>query len=392
MESVLQNNNLQKKRYQRYSIPSAQPEEILRAQPATQPKKAEFFYVGKKSALIDSLIRSFESGYAAETPEQACAMLQRLAAHSNTVPDVIIAEATANFQDLLQFHQFISAQPSLKSIPFFIESSAASADELEKIKASPLANDIIRLSDLSKQRLLAKINFWKRVNQRINTIQDEQPAEDLFRVRRSAADLSKRAVDIALSLILMVVLSPVFLLIVLALKIESNGPVFYISKRAGKGYRIFNFYKFRTMNIEANKHISRLAHLNLYSPLTEEGPVFIKFDNDPRITRLGAFLRKCSLDEIPQLWNVFKGDMSLVGNRPLPLYEAVSLTTDEWAKRFIAPAGITGLWQIKKKNKYRMSAEERLDLDIHYADKSNFLFDLWIMLNTPAAVIQKTNA
>jgi lipopolysaccharide/colanic/teichoic acid biosynthesis glycosyltransferase len=89
---------------------------------------------------------------------------------------------------------------------------------------------------------------------------------------------------------------------------------------------------------------------------------------------------------------VFKGDMSLVGNRPLPLYEAATLTTDEWAKRFMAPAGITGLWQIKKKSQNKMTAEERINLDINYADKSNFLFDLWIMANTPSAVIQRTNA
>jgi lipopolysaccharide/colanic/teichoic acid biosynthesis glycosyltransferase len=146
------------------------------------------------------------------------------------------------------------------------------------------------------------------------------------------------------------------------------------------------------MITSANDNISDLSHLNLYNPLRENGPVFIKIDNDPRVTKLGAFLRKCSLDELPQLLNVFKGDMSLVGNRPLPLYEAATLTTDEWAKRFMAPAGITGLWQIKKKTKYKMTAEERINLDVKYADKSNFLFDLWIMANTPSAVIQRTNA
>ena len=155
---------------------------------------------------------------------------------------------------------------------------------------------------------------------------------------------------------------------------------------------IFNFYKFRTMVAEANDKITDFSHLNLYNPLKENGPVFIKIDNDPRITRIGAFLRKCSLDELPQLWNVFKGDMSLVGNRPLPLYEAATLTTDQWAKRFMAPAGMTGLWQIKKKNKNKMTAEERISLDINYADNSSFFFDLWIMANTPSAVIQRTNA
>ena len=142
----------------------------------------------------------------------------------------------------------------------------------------------------------------------------------------------------------------------------------------------------------SNNKISDFSHLNRYNTLKSHGPVFIKIVNDPRITRLGAFLRKCSLDELPQLLNVLKGDMSLVGNRPLPLYEAATLTTDEWAKRFMAPAGMTGLWQIKKKKSIGMTAEERINLDINYADKSNFLFDLWIMANTPYAVIQRTNA
>jgi lipopolysaccharide/colanic/teichoic acid biosynthesis glycosyltransferase len=228
------------------------------------------------------------------------------------------------------------------------------------------------------------------VKERIS--REQQPLNEEASVQSSPGDFSKRVFDIIISALLMVVFSPIFLLVIIALKIESRGPVFYVSKRAGRGYNIFKFYKFRTMITGSNDKISDLAHLNLYNPLKENGPVFIKIDNDPRITRLGAFLRKCSLDELPQLWNVFRGDMSLVGNRPLPLYEAATLTTDEWAKRFMAPAGITGLWQINKKRKFKMTAEERISLDINYADKSNFLFDLWIMANTPSAVIQRTNA
>jgi lipopolysaccharide/colanic/teichoic acid biosynthesis glycosyltransferase len=235
------------------------------------------------------------------------------------------------------------------------------------------------------------VNFWKKVKNRIS--KEQKPLnEEVSNVQNSPAMFSKRTFDVVISILLMIVLSPLFLLITLAIKIESRGPIFYVSKRAGRGYNIFNFYKFRTMVMEANDKISDFSHLNLYNPLKENGPVFIKIDNDPRITRIGAFLRKCSLDELPQLWNVLKGDMSLVGNRPLPLYEAATLTTDQWAKRFMAPAGMTGLWQIKKKGQKKMTAEERISLDINYADNSNFLFDLWIMANTPSAVIQRTNA
>ncbi len=140
----------------------------------------------------------------------------------------------------------------------------------------------------------------------------------------------------------------------------------------------------------ADQKIGELNHLNQYNAETA-GPVFFKINNDPRITRVGRFLRNTSLDELPQLFNVFLGDMSLVGNRPLPLYEAETLTTDDYAMRFMAPAGITGLWQIKKRGNKDMSVEERINIDIHYAQKYNFVTDLWIMANTPSALLQKEN-
>ena len=99
-----------------------------------------------------------------------------------------------------------------------------------------------------------------------------------------------------------------------------------------------------------------------------------------------------ALMNYPNLSMFYWGDMSLVGNRPLPLYEAATLTTDQCAQRFLAPAGITGLWQIKKRGHEDMSAEERINLDIDYANKYNFMYDLWIMANTPSALIQKSSA
>jgi lipopolysaccharide/colanic/teichoic acid biosynthesis glycosyltransferase len=201
--------------------------------------------------------------------------------------------------------------------------------------------------------------------------------------------MSKRAFDILVASIALLLLSPLFLLIALAVRLESRGPIFYIAKRAGRGYKIFNFYKFRTMIHGADKKMTDLAHLNQYG--AEKGPVFFKINNDPRITKVGSFLRNTSLDELPQLVNVLLGDMSLVGNRPLPLYEAKNLTTDDYAARFMAPAGITGLWQVKKRGTKEMSVEERISLDIDYATKCNFVTDLWIIANTPTALLQKEN-
>ncbi|MEH0158268.1 sugar transferase [Limibacter armeniacum] len=196
----------------------------------------------------------------------------------------------------------------------------------------------------------------------------------------------KRLMDIVVSATMLLLLSPVMLLVALAVRLESKGNVFYTSKRAGQYYRIFDFYKFRSMYADADKRVEELKKNNQYGG---EGVQFFKLKNDPRITKVGAFIRKTSLDELPQLFNVLKGDMSLVGNRPLPLYEAEQLTTDMAAKRFSAAAGITGLWQVSKRGDDDMDAMERIMLDNTYADNQGFRYDLKIMMKTIPAMIQK---
>ena len=199
--------------------------------------------------------------------------------------------------------------------------------------------------------------------------------------------MAKRLFDITVAGGLLLVLSPILLLIALLIKLESKGPIFYISQRAGSGYDIFNFYKFRSMRKGAEKELKDLAEDgNQY-----QDSVFIKIENDPRITRVGKFIRNTSMDELPQLLNVLKGDMSIVGNRPLPLYEAEMLTTDQHAGRFLAPAGITGLWQVTKRGGNDMSISERIALDIEYAQKYSVLYDFQIILKTIPALLQQTN-
>lgn len=200
----------------------------------------------------------------------------------------------------------------------------------------------------------------------------------------------KRAFDVFVSGTAIILISPLLILIALLVKLDSKGPIFYISKRAGSGYRIFDFYKFRTMRVGADSDLSKLSHLNQYSEqVVKTGVVFFKLKNDPRVTRLGQFLRDTSMDELPQFVNVLLGDMSLVGNRPLPLYEAKQLTKDQIAWRFLAPAGITGLWQITKRGKDNMSEDERIQLDMEYAIKNSFLYDMKILVGTLPALLQK---
>ncbi len=252
-----------------------------------------------------------------------------------------------------------------------------------------------------------------------------------------ATPLTKRAFDIVFSLTAIVTLSPFLLLVAAVISIETKGGILYTSKRVGSGYTLFDFYKFRSMRVGSDSLLKNLQHLNQYgnsepttvddfkaylceecktsnSPcksklfmdgemicekvyaaakLAKSNAKFSKIENDPRITKLGKFMRNTSIDELPQLFNVLRGDMSIVGNRPLPLYEAEKLTTDQFALRFMAPAGITGLWQVSKRGKGgQMSEAERMELDNEYAKNNSFWKDLILIIKTIPALFQKANA
>lgn len=196
----------------------------------------------------------------------------------------------------------------------------------------------------------------------------------------------KRLLDLTISVTALVVLSPFLLIVAALIKIDSTGPIFYTSKRVGTGYKIFDFYKFRSMRVNADQEVAALkaTTANQYGD-----SAFFKMKDDPRVTKLGNFLRRSSIDELPQLFNVVKGDMSIVGNRPLPLYEAEQLTTNEWSMRFLGPAGITGLWQIMKRGKSDMSDRERKKLDNFYNKKFSVWLDLKIIFMTVPVLFQK---
>ncbi|MFK7970833.1 MAG: sugar transferase [Bacteroidia bacterium] len=294
-----------------------------------------------------------------------------------------------------------------------------------KAEAVRIGIDDVQSYKVSSNSLDAVLRFWatyKAMLPKNPTPLSIQPVRIGF---------MKRALDIALAGGLLLLLSPLILIVALIIKIDSPGPIFYISKRVGAGYKVFNFYKFRSMRTGADKELEDLIHLNQYSngELVSDGasptiedvcldcisegkacesqmelngatvckkmhdqsskPTFFKLENDPRVTPFGRFIRKSSIDELPQLLNVLKGDMSIVGNRPLPTYEAEVLTSDEHIRRFMGPAGITGLWQVTKRGTSDMSEEERIQLDIEYAERHNFWYDLGIMFKTIPALVQK---
>ena len=273
------------------------------------------------------------------------------------------------------------------------------------------------------------ISFQKRrKQQKIKDLQKRGENIQTFRL-----PLWKRCFDILFSGTALLGLSPLLIITAIAIRLESKGAIIYKSKRVGSNYQIFDFLKFRSMYTNADKHLKDFNSLNQYQTeeettediiwgempelsenedgivlisddfvISEEAYInkrsheqenaFVKLENDPRITRVGRFIRKYSIDELPQLINILKGDMSIVGNRPLPLYEAELLTSDEYIDRFMAPAGLTGLWQVEKRgDSGKMSADERKQLDIKYAKTFSFWIDMRIILKTVTAFIQKEN-
>jgi exopolysaccharide biosynthesis polyprenyl glycosylphosphotransferase len=194
----------------------------------------------------------------------------------------------------------------------------------------------------------------------------------------------KKTMDIMLSLIVLILLFPLFPIVSIAIKIDSPGPVIYSQKRIGKGKRIFKLYKFRTMYKNAEKKQADLESIN-----EAKGPVF-KIENDPRITPIGKYLRKTSIDELPQLINVLKGEMSIVGPRPLPVRDYKGFREDWHRRRFSVRPGITCLWQINGRSS--VPFERWMELDMEYIDQWSLWLDLKIILKTIPIVLKGAGA
>lgn len=348
--------------------------------------------------------------------------------NSNPGIEVVIFESTQELDKALAFARFFRENIN-GDILFFVLVDTKQYllkyhTRLNKfLKQS--ADDVfylnIHLTNKEIRKVCKRIEFL--VANKENVVLPEERKEDLFKI-----PLWKRGFDILFSLLAIILLSPVFLFIAIAIRFESKGKVYYTSKRVGTGYKVFNFYKFRSMLVDADKKVDALMSQNQYATanhdlasknadvhssgdilLVDEDNMifeqefltqkrkkqeasFFKISCDPRITKVGRFIRGASLDELLQFFNILKGDMSVVGNRPLPLYEAEVLTTDRWAKRFLAPAGLTGLWQVTKRAKSsQMSPDERKQLDIEYSDKYSFVGDLKIILRTVPALFQHEN-
>lgn len=395
-------------------------------------EKLRVLYIGTEDIFKSEVI--FENYqvkfYTADNPFTASTWIT-----TNGLPDGIICERKLpggtgfGFFDL-----WIDQFDAGKKIPFLLLDDEKNQETVTKALQKKI--DDVYVKPVKIEVVISRILILKKI--KLLTGTESTSGNQLITAYKTP--FFKRTFDIVSASIGLLLVSPLLILFVIAIRLESKGKVYYISKRVGSGYKVFDFYKLRSMYTNADKRLKELAHLNQYqkdaSQLQEDeydyndsnmnvqinpdnstlvgdettisenehlkvkrekqDSAFVKFGNDPRITKVGHIIRKLSIDELPQLINVIKGDMSIVGNRPLPTYEAEVLTTNEWAERFHGPAGITGLWQVEARGKSsKMSTEERKGLDNRYSEiaKSKYSFwkDIWIILRTIPAVFQKEN-
>lgn len=355
----------------------------------TQPLRSRIAYTGSvgENLISINLRDDFQIDLFADT-EQLNEFLKKQTLFST--PEIIMMEIDGHNAELVfKTVKKIKETPLTCGLIIILVALNPHPDQMERAKRMQV-HDYYRFpfdTEELNQRLKFLIKF-KLIKSEIQNLS--------YQTRKKyTIPMSKRVFDILVSSLLLLGLSPLLFLIALLIRLESKGPVIYKSKRAGTGYKIFDFYKFRSMVTDAEKQLEKLSPaLNQYATgdgHSSTGSAFVKLKDDPRITKLGKILRKTSLDELPQLFNVLLGDMSIVGNRPLPLYEAEQLTSNEWSTRFLGPAGITGLWQISKRGKSEMSELERKQLDNYYVKHSSMLFDLKIIAKTIPALFQKEN-
>jgi len=328
----------------------------------------------------------------------------------------------------------INEDSHLCRIPFILVSEEFN-NKIYKTAFEKGINDYFVSTSTQAEQIIKRsksLHLQKANNTEVNTVFKEKLSYKI--------PLSKRIFDIVFASLALLMLSPLLLIIMLAIRLESKGKVYYIAKRVGR--KTFDFYKLRSMRTGSDKLLDNLAkEKNQYntgktettasaekecprcsslpegeycSKVLHEGvdkicdywynvqkqeaaknkSTFVKIVDDPRITKVGKFIRNTSIDELPQLINVLIGDMSIVGNRPLPVYEAELLTGDDLSTRFLAPPGITGLWQVELRGKGgQMSEEERMRLDIEYADQFkgdnySLWYDIKLILRTIPALLQ----
>jgi lipopolysaccharide/colanic/teichoic acid biosynthesis glycosyltransferase len=393
-------------------------------------KEISILYIGSSPASIETLTSEHIALSVAGNVLEAVNYL-KLQKH----PDAILCEAVFSGGTWDELYDYIRKNPEFNVVAFILLTpefkgkvyQAALSKRLDDYYVHPIP---------SAEKIISRVKFLKEFRKKVPSASPAEAKEVNYTM-----PLSKRIFDVVVASSALIALSPLLLIVIIAIRLESKGKVYYTSKRVGR--EPFDFYKLRSMRTGADAELNKLAKDNNQYKITSDqtdidfskpcprcadlkegetcSPVlhiglnticddwyniqkrevarsksaFIKIVNDPRITKVGKIIRNTSIDELPQLINVIKGDMSIVGNRPLPVYEAEQLTLGLISKRFLAPAGITGLWQVELRgNGGVMSEDERKRLDNLYAENFvngnySFWYDMKLILRTVPALFQK---
>lgn len=357
--------------------------------------------------------------------------------NSNNNPNTIICDHNLTGSNGMFLFDWIRERSKFNTTSFILLTKEFSS-KLLKLAFKSRVDDFYVVSPTLSEKLITRVHFLNNFKKKTTPTEFPVQKSDVYHM-----PFTKRLFDIFVAGSVLLVASPFLLLIIIAIRLESKGTIYYTAKRVGR--KTFDFYKLRSMRTGSDELLKKLAkeknqyntsNVNVKDPLDVPCPrcsklfegeycspmmyvdthnicdywhnhqkaeaaksdsTFVKIIDDPRVTKVGKFIRNTSIDELPQLINVLKGDMSIVGNRPLPVYEAELLTADTLSKRFLAPAGITGLWQVELRGKGGdMSEDERKRLDNEYADHfrgSNFSFwyDIKLILRTIPALFQKSS-
>jgi lipopolysaccharide/colanic/teichoic acid biosynthesis glycosyltransferase len=394
-------------------------------------KALKLVYIGNSIETVDLLRKSDRLSITAQPNKLAAENYLKTGQN----PDAILCEMTLSGGDGIQMHEWVRQRADLNPVSFMLITHEYK-DDLYKEAFKRRIDDYFVIPLQTPESLVGRIEYLQEYRQKIAPLEPELEREITYHM-----PLSKRVFDIVMASGALIALSPLLLLVMIAIRLESKGKVYYTSRRVGR--EPFDFYKLRSMRVgadadlaklakdknqyatasqkseidfetscpkcallPANKSCSAIIHIGTHSiceywysvqkkEIDKSKSAFIKIVNDPRITKVGKFIRNTSIDELPQLINVLKGDMSIVGNRPLPVYEAEQITKGDMSRRFLAPAGITGLWQVELRGKGGdMSEDERKRLDNVYSDhfigrNYSFWYDFKLILRTFKALFQK---
>lgn len=327
---------------------------------------------------------------------------------ANGLPDAVICERNLPGGDGFEFHNFWVEQFDIKkSIPFILLDDEKNQETVAKVLQNEI-DDIYtkptEIETIARRILELKKNKQQNNKDIVSTVPTVNHYETSF---------LKRTFDIIVASFGLLLYSPVLLIAIIAIRLESKGKVWSVSKKVGTGYMVFDYYMLRSTFTLSERRLKDLVHLKHpkkevltdYSDISsnknqqagnQASPAFVKLEEDPLITRVGHIIQKSGIDGIPVLINVLKGNMSVVGNKPLPIYEAELLTTNDLTNRINGPVGITGFWRIKSRRRLKkMSHEERRVLENKYSKitkrKFSFWKDTWIILRTIPAVFRKRN-